>query len=84
MKLNLTYSAYREMEQISGFYLRDIGEAILSLAENPIPAGSGVMEGQGGCFYIPIDPYYILYHIDSGTQALTVLGIVEGAVQTLH
>ena len=33
---------------------------------------------------VVIDPYYILYHIDSGTQALTVLGIVEGAVQTLH
>ena len=84
MKLSLTYSAYREMEQIPGPPLREVGEAILSLAEDPLPAGSAVLEGQGGCLYIPIAEYYILYHIDEGDSALTVLGVVEGPVPTLH
>jgi hypothetical protein len=84
MKLSLTYSAYREMEQISVQHLREIGEAILSLAEDPEPAEAAVLEGQGGCLYLSIDGYYILYHIDPVEEALTVLGVVEGPVQTLH
>jgi len=84
MKLNLTYSAYREMEQIGGGPLREISEAIVSLADDPLPSGSAVLEGQGGCRYLTIDRYYILYHIDSADQALTVLGVVEGPVHTLH
>ena len=84
MKLSLTYSAYREMEQLGTQLLRDVGEAILALAEDPLPNGSAVLEGSGGCFYFPIDRWCILYHIDSQTDALTVLGVVEGAVQTLH
>ncbi|MBM4266673.1 MAG: hypothetical protein FJ144_08690 [Deltaproteobacteria bacterium] len=84
MKLSLTYSAYREMEQIPGSPLREIGEAILGLAEDPLPAGSAVLEGQGGCLYLPINEYYILYYIDEDDSALTVLGVVEGPVQTLH
>ena len=84
MKLSLTYSADREMEQIPGPPLREIGEAILSLADDPLPHGASVLEGQGGCLYLPIGQYYILYHIDSTDQGLTVLGVVEGPVQTLH
>ncbi len=84
MKLSLTYSAYREMEQIPGPPLREIGEAILGLAENPLPTGSGVLEGQGGCLYLAIDRYYILYHIGQSEEGVTVLGVVEGPVQTVH
>jgi hypothetical protein len=84
MKLSLTYSAYREMEQIVGPPLREIGEAILALADNPMPTGSAVLEGHGGCLYLPINSYYILYHIDQCDEALTVLGVVEGPPQTLH
>ncbi len=84
MKLSLTYSAYREMEQIPGGPLRQIGEAILSLADDPLPKGSAVLEGQGGCLYLAIDEYYILYYIDQMDDALTVLGVVEGPVHTLH
>ena len=55
MKLSLTYSAYREMEQIPGAPLQDIGEAILNLADEPHPAGADVLEGLGGCLYLSID-----------------------------
>ncbi len=84
MKLSLTYSAYREMEQISGSPLREISAAIVSLADDPLPSGAAVLEGQGGCHFLSIDRYYILYHIDSSDEALTVLGVVEGPLQTLH
>lgn len=84
MKLNLTYSAYREMEQIPGSPLREISQAIVALAEDPVPLGSAVLEGQGGCRYLPIDRYYILYHFDRSDEALTVLGVVEGPLHTLH
>ena len=84
MKLTLTYSAYREMEQIPGGPLRSIGEAILGLADDPLPAGSAVLEGYGGCLYLAIDGYYVLYHIDPNDQSLTVLGVVDGPVPTLH
>lgn len=84
MKLSLTYSAYREMEQISGNPLREISAAIVSLADDPLPSGAAVLEGQGGCHFLSIDRYYILYHIDSSDEALTVLGVVEGPLQTLH
>ena len=63
MKLSLTYSAYGEMEQIAGPPLREISAAIVSLAEDPLPSGAEILEGQGGCHFLTIDRYYILYHI---------------------
>lgn len=84
MKLSLTYSAYREMEQIPGPPLKRIGEAILELADDPLPSGSSILEGQGGCLYVAIADYYILYHINEGDDALTVLGVVDSALPTLH
>lgn len=84
MKLSLTYSAYREMEQIGSTPLREISAAIVGLAEDPLPTGSSEVEGQGGCHFLTIDRYCILYHIDRRDEALTVLGVVEGPVHTLH
>ena len=84
MKLSLTYSAYREMEQIPGPPLKEIGEAILGLAEDPLPTGSSVFEGRGGCLFLPIEGYSILYYIDEGDDALTVLGVVNSDTRTLH
>jgi hypothetical protein len=84
MKLSLTYSAYREMEQIPGTPLREISAAIVGLADDPLPNGSAELEGQGGCHFLTIDRYCILYHIDQRDEALTVLGVVEGPVLTLH
>ena len=84
MKLSLTYSAYREMEQIGSTPLREISAAIVGLAEDPLPTGSTEVEGQGGCHFLTIDRYCILYHIDQRDEALTVLGVVERPLHTLH
>lgn len=84
MKLSLTYSAYREMEQIFGPPLQEIGAAILDLVEDPLPHGSSILEGRGGCFALPIDGYSILYHFDERDEALTVLGVVDSQIETLH
>ena len=82
-RLNITYSAYRELETIPQSPLRDIGEAIISLAEDPHPPGATNLKGIGGCYYIAIDDYYILYHIDDD-GALTVLGVLDGPYHPLH
>jgi len=81
-KLNITYSAYRELELIPQSPLRAIGEAIVSLADDPYPPGSALLQGVG-CYYLTIDDYYILYHIDE-EGALTVLGVLQGPYHPLH
>ena len=81
-RLNITYSAYRELETIPQSPLRDIGEAIISLAEDPHPPGATNLKGIGGCYYIAIDDYYILYHLDE--EGLTVLGVLHGPYHPLH
>jgi hypothetical protein len=82
-RLTITYSAYRELETIPQTPLRDIGEAIMALAEDPHPPGSSVLQGVGGCYYLAIDDYYILYHLDD-EDSLTVLGVLHGPYHPLH
>jgi len=82
-RLNITYSAYRELETIPQSPLRDIGEAIIALAEDPHPPGSSLLKGIGGCYYLAIDDYYILYHVDE-EDGLTVLGVLPGPYHPLH
>jgi hypothetical protein len=75
-RLNITYSAYRELEGIPQSPLRHIGEAIIA-------PGSALLQGIGGCYYLAIDDYYILYHLDE-EDALTVLGVLQGPYHPLH
>ena len=82
-RLNITYSAYRELETIPQSPLRDIGEAIIALANDPHPPGSNLLKGIGGCYYLAIDDYYILYHVDQ-EESLTVLGVLHGPYHPLH
>ena len=82
-KLNITYSAYRELELIPQTPLRAIGEAIIGLADDPHPPGSAILQGVGGCHYLAIDDYYILYHLDE-EDGLTVLGVLQGPYHPLH
>lgn len=82
-KLNITYSAYRELELVPQSPMRAIGEAIIALADNPFPPGSTELQGIGGCHYVAIDDYYILYHIDD-EDGLTVLGVLQGPYHPLH
>jgi ParE toxin of type II toxin-antitoxin system, parDE len=82
-KLNITYSAYRELELVPQSPMRAIGEAIIALAEDPHPPGSTELQGIGGCHYVAIDDYYILYHIDD-EDGLTVLGVLHGPYHPLH
>src|SRR2546430_16890567 len=62
-RLNITYSAYRELETIPQSPLRDIGEAIIALAEDPHPPGSSLLKGIGGRYYPPLDDYTIPYPV---------------------
>jgi mRNA-degrading endonuclease RelE of RelBE toxin-antitoxin system len=82
-KLNITYSAYRELELVPQTPLRAIGEAIIQLADDPHPPGSSELQGVGGCHYLAIDDYYILYYVDD-EDGLTVLGVLQGPYHPLH
>jgi hypothetical protein len=42
-----------------------------------------VLQGVGGCYYLAIDDYYILYHLDQD-DGLTVLGVLRGPYHPLH
>jgi len=41
----------------------------MGLVDNPDPPGSAILTGNGGCYYIAIDDWYILYHIDADEAA---------------
>jgi mRNA-degrading endonuclease RelE of RelBE toxin-antitoxin system len=82
-KLNITYSAYRELEMVPQDPMRLIGQAIIALADDPYPPGHSLLQGVGGCYYLSIDDYYILYHVDE-EDALTVLGVLQGPYHPLH
>ena len=82
-KLNITYSAYRELEMVPQSPMRAIGEAIIALADDPHPPGSTQLQGIGGCHYVAIDDYYVLYHVDED-DGLTVLGVLQGPYHPLH
>ena len=82
-KLNMTYSAYRELELVPQTPMRAIGEAIIGLADDPYPPGSSALQGIGGSHYLAIDDYYILYYVDD-EEGLTVLGVLQGSYHPLH
>ena len=50
---------------------------------SPTPPGSSLLKGIGGCYYLAIDDYYILYHMDE-EEGLTVLGVLHGPYHPLH
>src|SRR4029450_6905825 len=49
----------------------------------PPPPGSSLLQGIGGCYYLAIDDYYILYHLYE-VAALTVLGVLQGPYPPPH
>lgn len=82
--LAMTYSAYREMELVPRRSVDRVSEAILSLAQDPRPDDSYMIEDARGCYYLPVDDWYILYHLSEGLDSLTVLGVLDGPEHTVH
>jgi len=84
LDLAMTYSAYREMEFVPRKTVDRVSEAILSLAENPRPDDSYMIEDARGCYYLPVGDWYILYHLSENRDSLTVLGVLDGPEHTVH
>lgn len=82
-KLNMTYSAYRELDLLPQSPMKAVGEAIIALANDPYPPGSAALQGIGGCHYLAIDDYYILYAVDD-REDLTILGVLQGSYHPIH
>lgn len=87
-KLNITYSAYREMELFPEVPCLMIKKTIDGLLIDPFPNGSRPVQGQLGCHYIEInDCYegiYILYHINDDDDFITILGVLRGSYHPFH
>ena len=84
LDLAMTYSAYREMELVPQSTVDRVSEAILSLAQDPRPDESYMIEDARGCYYLPVDDWYILYHLSEELDSLTVLGVLDGPEHTVH
>lgn len=82
--LAMTYSAYREIEMVPRASVENISQAILGLAEDPMPEGAVMLEDAKGCYYLAVDGWYILYHLSETMDSLTVLGILDGPEHTVH
>lgn len=84
LELAMTYSAYREIEMVPRATVDEVSDAILGLAENPRPSGAVMLEDAKGCYYLPVDDWFILYHLSESLDCLTILGVLEGADHTVH
>ena len=54
------------------------------LAEDPRPDESYMIEDARGCYYLPVDDWFILYHLSENRDSLTVLGVLDGPEHTVH
>jgi hypothetical protein len=84
LDLAMTYSAYREIEMVPRNNLENVSQAILGLADNPMPEAAVMLEDAKGCYYLAVDGWYILYHLSDTRDALTVLGVLDGPEHTVH
>lgn len=84
LDLAMTYSAYREIEMVPQSLVEEVSQAILALAEDPRPHESVMLEDAKGCYYLPVEGWYILYHLSEGLDSLTVLGVLDGPDHTVH
>jgi hypothetical protein len=84
LDLAMTYSAYREIEMVPRRSVEHVSQAILGLAEDPMPEGAVMLEDAKGCYYLAVDGWYILYHLSDTLDALTVLGVLDGPEHTVH
>jgi hypothetical protein len=84
LDLAMTYSAYREIEMVPRQSLENVSQAILGLADNPMPEAAVMLEDAKGCYYLAVDGWYILYHLSDTRDALTVLGVLDGPEHTVH
>lgn len=84
MKLALTYSAWLEMRQIPVSTAREVGRAILDLRREPRPSLGDEWPGQRGCFRLPVEGVWVLYHLCASDRAITILGVLGERTPTLH
>jgi hypothetical protein len=84
LDLAMTYSAYREIEMVPRDLLERVSEAILKLADDPRPTDAVMLDDAKGCYYLPVDDWFILYHLSETQDALTVLGVLHGSSHTVH
>lgn len=70
--IEYTTSAVKEFKALETALQKRISEKILSLAENPLPAGVRKLQGMENHFRIRIGEYRVIYRID-GKRVIVVI-----------
>lgn len=85
-EFTMLYSAKVELDQVVPERERDLIEtAILDLAETKTTKSAIALEDNPGCYYIDAgDRHLVLYHVDVSMHNLTILGVLERKVHTVH
>ncbi len=74
-KIELSRSAEKQLRKLPRGDQQRIVEAVLALADEPVPRGARKLAGYDDVFRIRVGRYRILYSVSSGTLVIIVLKI---------
>jgi len=74
-KIEFSRSAEKQLKKLPRGDQQRIVEAVLALADEPVPRGARKLAGYDDVFRIRVGRYRILYSVSSGTLVIIVLKI---------
>ena len=74
-KIEVSRSAEKQLKKLPRGDQQRIVEAVLALADEPVPRGARKLAGYDDVFRIRVGRYRILYSVSSGTLVIIVLKI---------
>ncbi len=74
-KIEFSRSAEKQLKKLPRGDQQRIVEAVLALADEPVPRGARKLAGYADVFRIRVGRYRILYSVSSGTLVIIVLKI---------
>ena len=74
-KIEISRSAEKQLKKLPRGDQQRIVEAVLALADEPVPRGARKLAGYDDVFRIRVGRYRILYSVSSGTLVIIVLKI---------
>ena len=74
-KIEISRSAEKQLKKLPRRDQQRIVEAVLALADEPVPRGARKLAGYDDVFRIRVGRYRILYSVSSGTLVIIVLKI---------
>lgn len=76
MRLFITKKAQKELDKIPDLLAKNIAKHILLLSDNPYPANSKKLQGQGN-FRLRIGSFRVIYTVDKKKQEIIILRVAD-------